>query len=235
MTDSLSSSARTVLGVVGITILAFLFSLFLGFVFALLLIPLGYEPDSTFTLVGITIVSQLGFLILAYIYIRRRDLDIPLEIPSRSDLTYTGGGIVLTLITALGLSQILSYLDLGSQSSIEKIAETNPLFLLALAVLSLILIAPSEELLFRGAVQGRLRERFEAFPSIVTASLLFGSLHLLNYNGAIIPIILTTLVIVVIGGILGILYERTDNLVVPILVHSVYNFVILVPSYFAVV
>ncbi len=230
-----TSASKTVLIVIGITILALLLSLALGVVFTIALFSLGYKVDSTSALVGITVVSQLGFLLLAFIYIKWRNMFVPFDVPSKSDLLYIGGGIIITLTTALTLTQLLSYFHLMPDSGIGEIGETNPMFLLALAVLSVILIAPSEELLFRGAIQGRLRERFGPFASITTASLLFGSLHLLNYTGSIIPILLTTLVIVVIGAILGVLYERTENLLVPILIHSVYNFVLLVPSYFAVV
>jgi len=115
-------------------------------------------------------------------------------------------------------------------SLIEEMAESSPMILIILAVLSVVLIAPAEELLFRGAIQGKLREHFSPFPGIAGASILSGSLHLLNYGGDIISIILTTSIIVAIGGIIGALYEKTGNLTVPILVHGIYNFVLLVPS-----
>ncbi|WP_336133274.1 CPBP family intramembrane glutamic endopeptidase [Natronomonas amylolytica] len=63
------------------------------------------------------------------------------------------------------------------------------------------------------------------------SSLLFGSMHLANYSGRLLPIVAGALMISIIGTIFGILYERTGNLAVPILVHAVYNVVLLLVSY----
>ncbi|MFW6072375.1 MAG: CPBP family intramembrane glutamic endopeptidase [Thermoplasmatota archaeon] len=173
--------------------------------------------------------------IVAFFYIHYREVRVPFEVPSKSNLIYIGVGILVTLITALGLLQLQSMLDLMSKSIIQEVVENNPIILIVLAILSVVLVAPSEELLFRGAVQGRLRENFGPYASILTASLLFGSLHLLNFTGSILPTLMSAFIIVIIGGILGWLYEKTENLAVPILVHAMYNFILLVPSYFTMV
>jgi len=235
MLGSEGSRPQTIFEVLGITILSLLISLGLGVIFLFTLAVLGYGIETTFALAGATILGQFGFLGLAYIYIKKREVDVPFDTPTRTDMKYVFGGTITALITAVVLSQILSYLGLMPESVIEEIAETSPIFLIVLAISSLVLIAPAEELLFRGAIQGRLKEHFSSFSAIVIASILFGSLHLFNYAGDILSIIMTTLVIVVIGGILGFLYERTQNLYVPILAHGIYNFVLLVPGYFAMV
>lgn len=235
MSQSMPSRPRVVFEVIGITLLALVLSLALGVIFFIFLMVLGYGVETTFALGGATILGQIMFLVLAFIYIKNREITIPFDIPAISDLKYVGIGTVVTLVTAIATSQILLYFDFMPESVIDEIAETSPIFLLVLAILSVVLIAPAEELLFRGAIQGRLRERLGAFPAIALASILFGSLHLFNYSGDILPIIMTTGLIVVIGGILGYLYERTQNLAVPILIHAIYNFVLLIPSYFAAV
>lgn len=229
------SSVPVIFEVVGITLLAFLASVFIGVIFLFPLLALGYSIDSILVLLGVAILGQVGFLIVAYFYINLQDVNVPIGMPSRSDLKLLGVGTVIALITAVGLSQVLSSLDLMPQSVIDDIAATDPTFLLVLAVLSVLLIAPTEELLFRGAIQGRLRQCFGAVPAVVGASFLFGSLHLANYIGEILPVIAAALLVVVIGGILGTLYERTENLAVPIIVHAIYNVVLLVSSYFAMV
>ena len=235
MSKSKRSCGLVIFEVIGITLLALVISLVLGVVFLLILGFLGYDMETTFALGGATILGQIGFFFLAFFYIKNREITVPFEIPSRSDLKYVFGGTLLALTTAVVFSQLLLYFDLMPESVIEEIAETSPIFLIVLAILSVVLIAPAEELLFRGAIQGRLRKRLGSFPAIALASILFGSLHLFNYAGDILPIIMTTGLIVVIGGIIGYLYERTQNLAVPILIHAIYNFVLLVPSYFAAV
>lgn len=233
MSNSETSKTLLILETVGLTALAFIVSLLLGVFFIVILIVMGYKADSTFALSGSSIIGQIGFLLIAFFYIRRRDVEVPFKIPSKSNLKYIVGGIVITLVTAISLLQIQSMLDLMSESVLQEIVEGNPIILIILAIISIVLVAPSEELLFRGAIQGRLRERFGPYPSIITSSLLFGSLHLLNFTGEILPTIFSALIIVVIGGILGWLYERSTNIIVPIFIHGIYNFILFVVSYFA--
>lgn len=235
MTTTEKSKVWLLLEAVGLTGLAFIVSLMLGVALIVPLIIMGFSLDSTLVLSGSTILGQIGFLLVAILFIRYKKIELPFDIPSRSNLKYIGGGIVLTIVTAIGLLQLQSILDLMSKSAIQDMAESNPVILLILAVLSVVLVAPSEELLFRGAIQGRLRERFGPYFSIITASLLFGSLHLLNFTGSVLPTLMSAFIIVVIGSILGWLYEQTKNIAVPITVHAIYNFILLVPSYFAIV
>ena len=235
MSEMQEPRIRPIFEVFGVTLLALIVSLSVSLVFIIFLLYLGYDLTTTFAIGGAAVFGQVGFLIVAYFYIHRRKISVPLKTPSKSDLSYIGGGTAIALVTAVALSQILLYFDRMPNSVIEEMAERSPIILIILAVLSVVLIAPAEELLFRGAIQGKLREHFRPIPAIAGASILFGSLHLLNYGGDILSIILTTSIIVVIGGIIGALYEKTGNLTVPILVHGIYNFVLLISSYYAMV
>ena len=80
----------------------------------------------------------------------------------------------------------------------------------------------------------RLRAQFGPAPGIIGASLLFGSLHLANYSGNPVAIVAGALMIAGVGSLFGTLYEYTGNLAVPILVHAIYNVILLVSSYLAV-
>ncbi|MFO8109534.1 MAG: type II CAAX endopeptidase family protein [Thermoplasmata archaeon] len=230
-----TSPARVLSEVIGVTLLALVVSLVIGAVFLIPLAALGYSLDTTFALAVIVVLGQVGFLVVGYVYINRRNVKVSFEVSCPEDIAYMIVGTFLVLITVAGLSLIISYLYLIPDSVIEEATLVNPTFLIFLAVLSVILVAPAGELLFRGTIQGRLREGFGPVPSIVVSSVLFGSLHLFNYTGGVLPVAMTVSVIVVIGCILGMLYERTDNLAVPILVHGIYNVVLLLSSYLAMV
>jgi len=234
MTRERSNGLKMIFEVIGITLLALLISVIVGVMFLIPMLIMGFDIQTTSVIVGIAIIGQLGFLFVAIFYIRKRNIPVPIEMPSLSDTIHIAGGILLTLITAAALSQLLYFLDLMPESPLEEMAAADPRLLLALAFLSVILVAPAEELLFRGAIQGRLRQRFGPIPSIVTASILFGALHLGNYTGALLPIIMGAVLITVVSLILGALYDRTDNLVVPITVHAIYNVVLLLISYAAI-
>lgn len=215
------------------TLLALAISIAAGVAFLVPAISLGYDLETTWVLAGATAAGQVGFFAVASGFVRRRRVTVPLSVPSRTDARYVVVGTVAALVAATGLSYALVLLDLVPDSVIGEAATADPTFLVALAVLSLVLVAPAEELLFRGAVQGRLRERFGPVPAIVAASLLFGSLHLANYSGSVPSVIAGALLIAAVGSIFGAVYERTENLVVPILVHGCYNATLLLTSYLA--
>ncbi|TKR25970.1 CPBP family intramembrane glutamic endopeptidase [Natronomonas salsuginis] len=230
-----AGGGRTVLEAIALTVLAFLVAVVAGIVFLVPTIALGYDVDSTPVLIGATAAGQLGFFAVGYGYVRLRNVAVPLAVPTRPDLRYVSGGTALALGVAIGLSYVLSLLGLVPGSVIEDVGVRDPTFFLALAVLSVILVAPVEELLFRGVIQGRLRGRFGPRSAIAGSSLLFGAMHLSNYTGSVPPIVAGASLIAVIGAVFGALYERTGNLAVPILVHAIYNVVLLAISYLAVV
>ena len=79
---------------------------------------------------------------------------------------------------------------------------------------SLVLIAIvagfSEELMFRGMLQPRM--------GLVAASTLFGFLHGPDYR-----LWALALWAALVGGLLGLVYEETENIVIPMLIHTVYD------------
>lgn len=178
-----SSSTRPILEVIGLTILAFVVATVVGVMFIIPLVALGYDVQTTFVLVGATGVGQLAMFALGYGYFRYQDLRIPISIPTLGQVGYVLGGVLLALLAATGLSILLVTLNLLPGSVIGEIATTNPTYLLGLAALSVVLVVPIEEFLFRGVIQGRLRELFGPLPAIAGSSLLFGSMHLANYSG----------------------------------------------------
>jgi membrane protease YdiL (CAAX protease family) len=228
------SPSRTVLELLGLTAAIFLVSLVGGVAFVVPLIVLGYGIETTLVLVGSTVVGQGAMFGVGYLYSRYRSVSIPVSAPSLSNVGYAVLGVVVGIGLAIGLSALLSALGLLPGSVIGDTAAINPTYLLALAALSVVVVAPVEEFVFRGVVQGRLRQRFGSVAAIVGASLLFGSLHLGNYSGNPAAIVAGALMIAAIGTVFGALYELTDNLAVPVLAHAVYNVILLVSSYVAI-
>ncbi|WP_176521807.1 CPBP family intramembrane glutamic endopeptidase [Longimonas halophila] len=80
-----------------------------------------------------------------------------------------------------------------------------------------------EELLFRGVLQAELAMLWEPWSALVVASIVFGLCHWITPAYAIIATIM--------GAYLGGLYWYTGGLLVPVLVHTLYDFVAFV--YFA--
>ncbi len=84
-----------------------------------------------------------------------------------------------------------------------------------LACLSL-LAGIGEELLFRGAIQGGISDRWGEVPGLLVASALFGLAHGVNRTYA--------LTAAVAGVYLGLLAQVSGSLLCPILTHALYDF-----------
>lgn len=134
-----------------------------------------------------------------------------------------GGGITLFAFQYGALSALKQVgLTTGQNQAVVPAGDPVTYYLAMIAV-SLLVVGPVEEALFRGAVQGGLRRAFDAAPAILIASLMFGLIHLPSISGTPGQRWAYVAVVVVLGAVLGYLYERTENVVVPGLVHGVYN------------
>jgi hypothetical protein len=96
---------------------------------------------------------------------------------------------------------------------------------------AILLVGPFEELVFRGGVQGILRRTWGPGVAIVVASVLFGLVHWIALTGAGGSRVPYVTVAATLGLVLGYLYERSRNLVVPAVVHGLYNTVLFGAQY----
>jgi membrane protease YdiL (CAAX protease family) len=80
-----------------------------------------------------------------------------------------------------------------------------------------VLAGLGEELLFRGVIQAGLERELGAVAGLLIASLLFGLAHFITRA----YFLLATLM----GIIFGLLYQWTGNLLVPVLVHALYDWI----------
>ncbi len=95
----------------------------------------------------------------------------------------------------------------------------------ALLLAYVVLVAPvAEETLFRGAIQRRLRVSIGRWPAIALASVPFLSLHIFNYvGGSPLALGLAFGNLFVVSSVFGYVYDRSETLTVPVVVHVVYN------------
>ncbi|WP_227355950.1 CPBP family intramembrane glutamic endopeptidase [Haladaptatus salinisoli] len=188
-------------------------------------------------LLGVSVVMLQGVTFggVALAYLSYKDLGLQFiraRIPSLRDIGLTIGGFGALLGALWSLSMVISALGLQSaQNAIVDVASRNPVVFLLLIPLSFLLIGPGEELLYRGLIQGILREAFNPARAIVLASALFAVVHVFSLQGQGKLVYLG--VVFVLALILGGLYEYTDNLVVPALVHGGYNATLFAIQYLA--
>lgn len=224
-------------------------SILLLLVFTVLSFPLvgalGLSTGAAL-IIGAAAGQYFGFFGLALAYLRyTRDFEWPdvreylgVRVPSLKELGIVVGGWFSILVLSIIISILISLLEVQSadNESADQLAEsagTDPLLIAGVFALMFLVVGPCEEILYRGVIQNRLRERFSKVPGIVAASIIFASVHVIAL-GTTDPIaVLTTIsVLAVTALVLGGVYEYTGNLVVPWLVHSIHNSIIFTVVFF---
>lgn len=144
------------------------------------------------------------------------------SVPELSDVIWITAGVIglFASLIAINLVQTLFGIESAEHGLIELGAQ-NPEILLVLVPLSILLVGSGEELLFRGVIQQLLRIRFGVAIGIAIASLIFSVAHVGSLSGeGLLPTLLTY---VVLSLILGGSYEYSENLVVPAMIHGLFN------------
>ena len=141
--------------------------------------------------------------------------------PHSRQVAIAVGAVAVLYLGQIGLVTALSQFDVSpSQNPAVDPAGRQAAYFLLMIPVSLFVVGPAEELLVRGGIQGLLARAWGPWPGIVGASALFGSLHYIGGGtGALAYVALSFLL----GCLLGSLYERTGNLVVPMIAHGGYN------------
>jgi hypothetical protein len=160
-----------------------------------------------------------------YLRLRGRGFDtLGVSVPDLREALWAASGYVLALVGAMvaGAIAILAGLE-PAQNRVSELGQGNPEVFLLLIPISFLLIGPGEELLFRGIIQGRLREVFGPVTAIALASVVFAAAHVTSLSGALSGRAITIGLLLIPAVVLGVVYEYTDNVVVPALTHGAYN------------
>lgn len=200
----------------------------------------GVTQISPEQLTGTMIAQYAGTVAVGAVYLWYRGWSwdkISLQWPRISDAIWAVGGLILLFVVVGVASYAVQQAGLGvSEHSLLDAAEENPAILLPGIPLSILLVGPVEELLYRGIIHTRLQESFGSVGTLSIATTIFMLVHVpAYYAGSGVESAVPSLVIVfLLGGVLGGLYEVTGNLSVPIVVHGVYNAITFASSYLQV-
>ncbi len=186
-------------------------------------------PRRAFVLSVLTL--QLVFFTgVSLLYLRYRGLtlsDIGVRMPTLEGWIVLGVGFVSMII--LWLVGSIATFVIGQRLGVERepqaifeIAQQDPLIFLLLGALSLLIVGPAEELLFRGVIQTRLRETFGVVAGITLATALFALIHIGGF-GTVEGGLLGVSVLFLVGLVLALAYEYTGNLIVVAVMHGLFN------------
>jgi len=202
------------------------------------LVGAGASPSSPEravpALVGVLLVaSEAGFVLIGYAFRQTDDgagVGIDWIAPGSPNIR----DAVLVVVTTAGLIACNRVaFAVGSLVGIDPVTAVSAPDELSLTVFAfmapamLLAVGPAEEYLFRGVVQGYLEQSFSARGAVGWSAVLFTVIHLPNLLPNPEAGIVSVPVWLVVGLVLGWLYERTGALLVPILVHGLYNVTVL--------
>ena len=230
--EAIRARERRILGAFIVSALALVFGSLLTSVAAAFVpaVPVVRVPVTT-------AVASLGFATVGVAFIASFDGSIDVSTPNRHDVLVAGVGIVAIFSLHVLLNVAVTWLSLPqTEHSLIETARANPEILPPLIVVSLLFVAPGEELLARNGLQKFLYGAYSRRSAIVAASFVFAASHILAYSGtgAAPGAVLVTLTrVFVVALVLGATYERTDDLFAPTVVHGVYNAVQFAMAYFA--
>jgi membrane protease YdiL (CAAX protease family) len=187
-------------------------------------------PEGTPERASVTLLAQYtGTLAVAAFYVQESGWStsrLRLRRPTVRDAVLVVAGVLALFVVLTATTAALERLGRPvTEHSLARSAEDNPAMLLPLIPLSVLVTGPVEEFLYRGVVHTRLADAFDTGPTVVIAALVFMLVHLpAYYLGADGGSVVSSLaVVLVLGGLLGALYEYSGTLLVPAVAHGVYN------------
>lgn len=193
---------------------------------------IGADAGWTVTFVAGSIATELSFLLVGLTYISLRStFRVPTRLPNQDSLPVLAGGLVLSFATAfmsyVSTDAIFPTIEIspGFTQYTNFVAPTTAGIVLAV-VLSLAVIGPVEEFFFRGVIQQRLSTSFATGTATAVASVVFAIFHVypvLFVSPPLIAVAHMLLYYTLMGVIFGWVYNETDTLVAPALVHGIFN------------
>ncbi|MEF8907527.1 MAG: CPBP family intramembrane glutamic endopeptidase, partial [Haloarculaceae archaeon] len=176
------------------------------------------------------VMNFVGFFVVGWAFLRWRGESVldtslyELAVPSLREVGQVIAGLVVLFVVLGVVSNVAAQFGLSpSENVTQTLGEGNPELLLYLIPIALLLNGPIEEFLFRGIVQGLFRDAYGILPGIVLPAAVFGVVHYFAVSGGGGNIAYTLTIITVLGTVLGAIYEWSENLFVPGLVHGLFN------------
>ena len=199
---------------------------------------LSGEPGTAARLALNAVALGLGTGTVALVYFQLTDKTVAyldVAVPSKRGVGYVVGGAVALL--ALQLLVGVAFDQLGVETADHSVQQAaaggNPEVLLLLIPAAWLVIGPGEELLYRNVIQKSLYDHFGEWGAVLVGSVAFALAHIPAYaaGASAGALVLTLLVIFLLSVVLGVAYLRTENVVVPALIHGTFDAVVFAAMY----
>jgi membrane protease YdiL (CAAX protease family) len=167
----------------------------------------------------------LAALLTTRVFLAWAELDwsfLDLSRPTLRQLAWGGVG----LLGLVGLTLIVGALGIptAEHGLTDRVREAGRAALWILVPISILVVGPAEELVYRNLVQKTLAEGFQTMLAVVGASVIFAIAHLPAYlTSDPIATAGSLTVVFLLSCILGGVYAQTRNLMTVALVHGMYD------------
>lgn len=169
-------------------------------------------------------ISQMGLALVGSAYVLWSPLSLSFSVrPLNASLRDAMFRTVVLVAVACSLTALLRYVTVPHGEYENLIVSGLTERELTVALLSVPLVSLLEEFYFRGVLQTRLRRTFSPFAAITLSNTLFVFLHIVGTPRGGPGVLLRFAVLFGIGSAYGYLYERTETLFWPSLMHTAYN------------
>jgi len=172
---------------------------------------------------GLGMVTGAG----VYLVVFDRGLEyVDLRRPSRRAMGYVLAAVLVSFATSMTVTTLVEILEFEAARSGSEGGEQVPALYLVLMALSIGIIGPAEELVYRNVVQKSIAEAVSLPVGIGVATVVYVAVHvpaLFLGGGSVTAVLPAVVVLTVLSVALGMSYARTENLVVPALAHGLYN------------
>tara|TARA_Y100000590_G_scaffold456859_1_gene608280 strand:+ start:37 stop:837 length:801 start_codon:yes stop_codon:yes gene_type:complete len=224
----------TLIGISGLIAIAF------WSVILVLIIGVEILTDPLWGILLTSLAFCMGILTIFLFYMRRTNTPftfLDINFPTWRDVFYIISGLITLFSILLIIGILFTYFGVETTShSVENIVSSSPELILLLIPISLLLVGPLEELLYRNIIQKSLYSSFSPIGSIFISSIIFSAVHISAYAGDSLfqnplPALNALAVIFILSVIIGIVYYQTKNIVTAALLHGIYDSIIFAVFY----
>lgn len=203
-----------------------------------------YDPNSTNVVYAILIVNLIATVIIGFVFfgINRRIEFIPSKISfniSKKDLKILGFGLALIFFIVAGLQTIISLIQnqFFPDFSVETPYDFFNLGNLGIIIFATVLVsiaAPiAEEIFYRWSLIQTLKQGMNKYAAITFSSMIFAFAHSsVDLTYSFYYFVFHFIITFIIGLILGTVYLLTEKVILTMILHATWNFIISLSAIF---
>ncbi len=203
-----------------------------------------YDPNSTNVIYALLIVNLIATIIIGFMIfgMNRRTKFIPskksLNI-SKKDLKILSFGLALIFFIVAGLQTIISQIeshffpDFSVETPYDFFNSGNLGIIIFATVLVSIAAPIAEEIFYRWSLIQTLKKSMNKYATITFSSLIFAFAHSsVNLTFSFYYFVIHFIITFLIGLILGAIYFLTEKIILTIILHASWNFIISLSAIF---